>query len=191
MRLYGFEFAHRPWSVFVNSEELARINPLRRVPTLVLETGEVLIESSAILDYLDEQIGSAEALIPSEGERRREALQMCALATGLADKAVALVYERVLHDQPSQQWTARCQAQICSVLDSLEWERGNSDTVFWFENSIGHADIALACALRFIAEAHPGLFNLNAWPRLATLSERCESLTVFQDISQPFSIRAA
>ncbi len=35
MRLYGLPFEHRPWSVFGDSERLAAINPLVRVPTLI------------------------------------------------------------------------------------------------------------------------------------------------------------
>ena len=56
----------------------------RRVPTLVLDDGEVLVESAAILDYLDERAGPAKALIPASGTPRREALKVCALALGLA-----------------------------------------------------------------------------------------------------------
>jgi len=49
MRLYGLAFEHRPWSVFGDAEKLREVNPLMRVPALVLNTGEVLIESFAIL----------------------------------------------------------------------------------------------------------------------------------------------
>src|SRR5258707_13132697 len=73
-----------------------RLNPLRRVPTLVFEDGEVLIESTAILDYLDEVVGPTKAMIAESGPERRHALKICALATGLGDKAVSLVYERAL-----------------------------------------------------------------------------------------------
>ena len=66
------------------AEELAAYNPLRRVPTLVLDDGEVLIESFVILDYLDERIGPMKALIARSGEPRRKALKVSALATGLA-----------------------------------------------------------------------------------------------------------
>jgi glutathione S-transferase len=69
LRLYDLPFEHRPWSTFGDADKIAPYNPLRRVPTLVLDDGEVLIESTAIL----------------------------ALATGLGDKAVSLVYERLLH----------------------------------------------------------------------------------------------
>src|SRR5207342_3414895 len=93
LRLYGLPFEHRPWSTFGDGDKIAPYNPLRRVPTLVLDSGEALIESSAILDYLDDLVGPDRAMIAPRGEARRHALRICALATGLADKAVSLVYE--------------------------------------------------------------------------------------------------
>src|SRR3977135_4070450 len=82
MRLYGLAFEHRPWSTFREGEKIAPFNPLRRVPTLVLDDGEALIESTAILDHLDETVGPSRAMIAENGPRRREALKVCALATG-------------------------------------------------------------------------------------------------------------
>src|SRR5882762_7838664 len=91
LRLYELPFEHQPWSTFGDADKLATYNPLRRVPTLVLHSGEVLIESTAILDYLDEWVGPGKAMIAARGPDRRHALKICALATGLADKAVACV----------------------------------------------------------------------------------------------------
>jgi len=96
LKLYGIAFEHRPWSTFGDADKIAPYNPLRRVPTLVLDNGEALIESTAILDYLDELVGEARAMIATRGPERRKHLKICALATGLGDKSVSLVYERVL-----------------------------------------------------------------------------------------------
>jgi glutathione S-transferase len=63
LRLYGLPFEHRPWSTFGDADKIAPFNPLRRVPTLVLDDGEALIESMAILDYLDELVGPDKAMI--------------------------------------------------------------------------------------------------------------------------------
>ena len=60
LRLYELSFEHRPWSTFGDADRIAPYNPLRRVPTLVLEGGDALIESTAILDYLDELVGPKE-----------------------------------------------------------------------------------------------------------------------------------
>ena len=74
LRLYGVPFEHRPWSTFGDGEKIAPYNPLRRVPTLVCEDGEVLIESTAILDYLDELVGPEKAMIAARGPERGAAL---------------------------------------------------------------------------------------------------------------------
>jgi glutathione S-transferase len=187
LRLYDLPFEHRPWSTFSDADDIARFNPLRRVPTLVLDDGEVLIESGAILEYLDELVGPARAMIADSGPRRRHALKIIALATGLADKAVSLVYERVLHREKSEVWIARCQGQIAGVFDALEADRKPRATPFWFGEAIGHADIAVACALRFTREAHPALVDDARWPALASHTARCEALPPFHDIVQPFS----
>ena len=186
LQLYDLPFEHRPWSTFGDADKIAPYNPLRRVPTLVLDGGEVLIESTAILDHLDEIVGPSRAMIAENGPRRREALKVCALATGLGDKAVSLVYERLLHQEKSQVWMKRCEIQIAGVLDVLEADRAGRKTTFWFGDKIGHADIAVACAIRFTREAHPGVFDARRWPALAAHAERCEALPPFREIAQPF-----
>src|SRR5450631_4151679 len=89
LRLYGLHFEHRPWSTFGDADKIAPYNPLRRVPTLVLDDGEALIESTAILDFLDELVGSDRAMIAERGPERRHHLKICALGSGLGDKAVS------------------------------------------------------------------------------------------------------
>ncbi len=188
MKLYGFDFEQRPWSVWADADKLAAINPLRRVPTLILDDGEVLIESSAIIDALDEMAGPTEALLPRSGPERRRGLKVCALSTGLAEKALSLFYESLLHEAPSQVWIDRCRAQIGDVLDALERDRARAPSAFWLGGAIGHADIAAACALRFTDEAHPGLFDPARWPALAAHAAQCEALQVFQAICQPLTV---
>ena len=184
LRLYGLSFEHRPWSTFGDAEKIAPFNPLRRVPTLVFEDGEALIESTAILDYLDEVVGPAKAMIAESGPARRQALKICALGSGLGDKAVSLIYERVLRKDQLKLWVERCEAQIGGVLDVLESERAAIASPYWFGERIGHADIAVACVLRFTAEAHPGLLDGTRYPALTAHAARCEALPPFQEILQ-------
>ncbi len=183
--LYGLSYEHRPWSTFGDADQLAPFNPLRRVPTLVLDDDETLIDSFVILDWLDETAGPDRALIPPRGPERRRTLKVCALATGLADKAVSLLYERILHKETSQIWIDRCRAQIADVLTVLEADRAGHVTRYWFDETISHADIAVACAIRFTREAHPGLFDPARWPSLDRHAVSCEALPSFQRIAQP------
>ena len=183
LRLYGLPFEHKPWSTFGDADKIAPFNPLRRVPTLVLDGGEALIESAMILDYLDETVGPDKAMIAPRGEARRRHLRICALAMGLGDKGVSLLYERVLRKEKLALWVERCEAQISGVLDVLEKERAAVATPYWFGERIGHADIAVACVLRFTGEAHPALFGAR-YPALQAHAARCEALPPFQEIVQ-------
>jgi glutathione S-transferase len=183
MRLYGMPFEHRPWSVFADADRLQDVNPLIRVPTLILDDGFVLADSHMILDYLDSLVETP--LFPRTEPARHRALKIAALATGLADKAVSLFYERRLHDTMSPVWETRCQAQITSVLDALEADRATRAGPWWLSDQMGHADIAVACALRFTTDVHPGLVSSDH-PALLALSHNCEATDVFREISQAF-----
>lgn len=187
LRLYGMAYEHRAWSVFGEAEQIAAFNPLRRVPTLITDDGEALIESGAILDWLDELAGPERALIAASGLERRAALKVCALASGLADKAVSLVYERVIHERATPVWVARCEAQIAGVLDVLEADRAGR-APWWFGERIGHADIIVGCVLRFVGEAHPDVLDRTRWPALAAHADACEALPDFQAVALPFFV---
>jgi glutathione S-transferase len=175
LRIYDLAFEHRPWSVFGDGERVRAFNPLMRVPTLVLDDGDVLVDSHSILDYLD-------GLVAPE---RRRAIKVAALATGLADKGVSLFYEVRLHEPISEAWAGRLRSQIKATLTTLEHDRALSEGP-WFGKRIGHSDIAVACAWRHVSEAHPGLIDPGEYPSLSAHSRRMEALPVFQEISQPF-----
>jgi glutathione S-transferase len=128
------------------------------------------------------------AMNPASGEDRRQALKVCSLSTGLSDKAVSMVYESLIHKRATPAWMERCLSQIAGVLSELEASRARREAEWWFGDRIGHADIAVACSLRFLGDAHAGLFDLSeGWPLLAAHAAKCESLDVFQEIQQPFS----
>ncbi|MBR0825434.1 glutathione S-transferase family protein [Bradyrhizobium manausense] len=185
LRLYGIAFEHKPWSTFGDADKIAPYNPLRRVPTLVLDDDEALIESTVILDHLDELVGAEKAMLPRNGAERRRHLRICALASGLGDKAVSLLYERVLRKEQLALWVERCQAQIADVLKVLEAERAKVTTPYWLGSRIGHADVVVACVVRFTREAHPPLFDAARYPALSAHAERCEALAPFKEIVQP------
>jgi glutathione S-transferase len=186
LTLTGMAFEHRPWSAFGDADKIRAFNPLVRVPTLVLDDGEVVIESHAILDWLDSQVPPDAVMLPAVQPDRRRALKTITLATGIADKAVSLFYEKRLHEQVSDVWVARCRSQILGALALLEADRAARAGDFWFGDRIGHADIAVAATLRFLGEAHPGLAPLVAYPSLAADAARLEAMEVFREISQPF-----
>jgi glutathione S-transferase len=187
---YGLEYEHRPWSVWGDAEQIAPFNPLRRVPVLVLDDTTALVESAAILDALDDQAGER-ALLPRTGPVRRDGLRVAALATGLGDKAVTLLYEHVVRTQEhrSAKWVDRCHQQIRDTLAVLEADRKRRVTGFWLGDELSHADIAVACVLRFLGEAHPALWQTSAYPTLAAHAARCEALPEFRAVYQPLDVQ--
>jgi glutathione S-transferase len=181
----GMPFEHRPWSVWGDAEKIVAYNPLGRVPTLLLDDGSALIESGAMLDALDEMAGPERALLPRAGAPRRDGLRVVALATGTADKAVSLLYEPLHHEHPSERWMTRCRMQIANGLHALEDDRARRATGWWLGGTLSHADIAVACMLRFVREAHPALFDEARYPRLTAHATRCEARPSFVTIGQP------
>jgi len=115
-------FEHANWSVGKDQERIREYNPLGRVPALVLDDGSVIIESAAILDYLDDCAGPDRALLPARGHDRREALRLISHAIGAAEKGRDLIYERVMRpaQKRHQPWVDRCVAQLYGALEILE-----------------------------------------------------------------------
>jgi glutathione S-transferase len=186
LTIYEIPFDHRPWSTFGDAEKIRPYNPLTRVPTLVLDNGDVLIESQSIIDYLDRLVGPDRAMFPISEPTRHQALKIASLAIGLGDKAASLFYETKFHREVSHVWVNRCQSQILATLAVLEESRADRPGDYWFGNRIGHADIAVAVVLRFITEAHPELVSLANFPALRTNATRLEAMPAFQTITQPF-----
>lgn len=179
MRLYGFAFEHNTWSVFGNAEELGKVNPLIRVPTLVLETGEALIETSAIIDYLDSLVTAEKRLLPQHQPERYRTLNIVSLASGVSDMAVRLFYEFRLHDQPSEVYVARLTKQLEQTLATLDGLAVSS-------SGLSQAEIAVTCMYRHLSECHPKIAFKGRYPKLETLCATLEVLPVFIEISQPF-----
>jgi glutathione S-transferase len=186
MRLYGMAFEHRPWSTFGEADNIRDYNPLTRVPTLVLEDGGVLNDSYSIIDYIDSIAQEEKLLMPHRQPERQQIMSVMSLATGLADKVVALFYELRLHDHPSDTYIARCRKQIGGTVKALESDRAGRKTPHWFGDRLTHADIAVACTMRHLKDSHPGIWTEAAIPTLAAHCEKLEAMPVFQDIRQVF-----
>jgi glutathione S-transferase len=187
MALLKLPFEHRNWSVGKDFARIREYNPLGRVPTLVLDEGEVLVESSAILDYLDDRVGPERALLPASGKSRRHALKLMVTATGAAEKGVSQVYERAFRpeDKRHAPWVQRCHEQMhgglveldkaCSAIPSAQWLLGDSFT---------QADITVATAFTFLSETLS--LPADRYPALAAHVARCEALPEFRATHTPF-----
>jgi glutathione S-transferase len=178
LEIYGLAYKRHPISVFGDAAEMARINPLVRIPSLVLDDGEVLVESGAILDYLDELVGPQRALTPRSGEARRRMLQVMAVGTGTIDKVGAAVYERHFHpgDKINREWATRLKEQAAGGLRWLE-ERLSGD--WFFDGKLSQADITAGVLLGYLHLRFQEALREGRYPKLEALSKRCEALPAF------------
>jgi glutathione S-transferase len=180
MRLQGFGFEHVALSVFRNQDEMRKLNPLVKVPMLVLDNGEKLIESSFILDYLDGIAPDGKRLMPAAGEERRKLQQQCAVALIGTEKAVQIVYDTQL--RPAEfsyaPWVERCTRQMHDAFELLE---AQPVSPLLAGAPITQADITCAVALRFAQYMLPAEFPAARYPRLEQLSAYCEALPAFID----------
>lgn len=170
---YGMPFARNTISVFGDAKKMREINPLVRIPSLILESGEVMIDSGAIIDHLDEVAGPARAMTPPHGPERRLILQTVAAATGAIDKAGAVVYERHFHPGKmlNKEWEKRCLGQLKGALEHLESRCGAP----WFIDAhMTQADITVGCLLGYLKLRLPEAFPGDRYPKLHLLSTHCE-----------------
>jgi glutathione S-transferase len=194
LRHYGFEFEHRPHASFRDAELIARHNPLRRVPTFVLDDGTVFTDSSVCLEVLDGRVAEThgdswpELLLPRRGPLRERGLRACGFLGSALDKAVSLVYERLLRSEANPTWVARCELQLRETLQLLEAESAELPARFYLGERPSHYDILVGCALTMIEEALPGFLPADALPNLRALGRRARELPVFEGIYLPFVI---
>jgi glutathione S-transferase len=180
LRVLGYSYQHDTRSVFGDFESMRQTNPLARVPSLTLDSGETLIDSAAMLDWLDEQVEPGRALVPRSGPARLGALRLIGLATGAIDKIGAAAYERMI--RPPQfrwpDWIARCRTQGEGAIAALAAEP-------WNDAPLDQAQITTACMLRYAQMADPELAPPGRYPTLDRLCARCEALPEFRATYPP------
>jgi glutathione S-transferase len=122
LNLYGVPFGQSDLSGFGNRTEVRAANPLGRIPALVLDNDEVLIDSAAIIDHLDEAYGGELPLTPRAGAERRVVLKVAAMMMGACDKALHAAYERNHHppEKVHQPWIDDCLAQVRQALLAVD-----------------------------------------------------------------------
>lgn len=185
LALRGIAFEHRAWSVGADFGRIREYSPLGRVPVLVLDDGDALVESSSILDWIEHETPGL-PLLPPGGQDRREALRLIGLASGAADRGVAMVLERLFHSEAkrSQALLDRGIAQIEGALGALDAACARRDGPWLVGESMTLADITVACYATYLQDAMPA--DLARWPALAAHVARCEALDVFRAHYAPF-----
>jgi len=175
---YGLRFERRVLSVFKDFDAMLDVNPLGKVPSLVLDDGEVLFDSRAIIDYLDGSATADKRLAPVEEPHRRRVLKIEVVGIGLAEKVYerGLEYSRRAPGTSDPAWRARLERQIVSATNWLETQAPAP----WFHGpAFSRADLAVAVAMQYLARVVPELDRADTLPNLHAHRARCETLEAF------------
>lgn len=180
LRHYDILYRHVPLMPFgPDKAELARFNPIARVPALRLADGEMLIDSAAILDYLDSLAGPGRSLTPVAGPARRRVLTLLAVALGAGEKLVAALYER--HFRPRETWHApwleACDKQ---VRDGFVWLDAACAGPWFTGADMTQADVTVAVFWLFGRAKRPRFFAGLGCHALDDLAERLQATAAFQ-----------
>lgn len=188
LNLLEIPFEHRNWSVGKDFELIRQFNPLGRVPSLVQPDGEALIDSSAILDFLDETVGPERALMPHSGVERRTAQRIIAIAMGAAEKGVLQLYENVFRPEEKRHvpWVERCRHQMHGALSELDRIAQMRSGDWLIGARLTQADVTAACAFGFLSDALDVGNSWMVYPGLASLSALCEALPAFRNVRARF-----
>lgn len=122
LHAYGMTYEQKALSGFDQRDEVRTSNPLGRIPALVLDSGEALLDSAAIIDHLDELHGREHSLTPASGPERRAVLNVAAMMMGACDKLLQGAYERNRKpaEKVHQPWIDDCLAQAAHALEAVD-----------------------------------------------------------------------
>ena len=183
LNIYGVPFEQRALSGFGDRAEVRASNPLGRIPALVLDSGETLIDSDAIIDHLDEAYGGDQPLTPRHGTDRRAVLKVAAMMMGACEKCLHAAYEGN-HRPPEnvhQPWIDDCVAQAVSALNAVEAMIEPTQPYLLLER-LTQADVTAVVAER-LARAR-GIDTDVLMPKLRALTSRLAEQPLFQ-VSEP------
>ena len=165
-----------PWSP---ESTVPNINPLGKIPVLVLDDETPLFDSRVISEYLD-NVAPNNKLMPAPNRERTEVKRWEALADGICDAAALLFLEKKRPaKQQSQDWISRQETKIINGVDYMAKELGENACCIGMHFSL--ADIAAVCALGYLAFRFPEIDWSEKHPNLARLYSKLMLRPSFAD----------
>ncbi|NYE29118.1 glutathione S-transferase [Rhodanobacter sp. K2T2] len=180
LQMLGIPFEHQSLSVFGGFDEFQRINPLVKAPTLICDDGDVLIDSTLILQYAEAIASTGRSLMPTDAASLRHSLRLIGLALAACEKSVQIVYERKLRPTEKQYapWVERVTGQLLAAYDALE-AASRDRSLAVTSGTIDQAGITTAVAWKFTQEMLPDIVQAADYPPLRMFSDKAEALAAF------------
>lgn len=169
-----------PW---VEGNRVASLNPLGKVPVLVLDDDSTLFDSRVIAEYLD-TVAPNNRLIPASGRERISVKRWEALADGVLDAAVAAFLEsRRADGERSPAWMERQRGKVEQALRAMSSDLG--EQAWCHGNALSLADIAVGCALGYVSFRLGDIPWSGQYPNLARLYEKLMQRPAFAETEPP------
>lgn len=180
MKLMKIPYEHQQVSVFRHFDRFRAINPVVKAPSLVCDDGTVLMDSTLILDYIENVVAPGKGLTPAGGHARQETLRLVGLAMAACEKNVQMVYEK--EQRPPEKrhdpWFARIQGQAHAAFGELEKSAAKAKP--WLQGDrLGTDDVAVAVTWRFGQYYNSVEIPAAQYPALVAYSQRAEALPEF------------
>lgn len=137
-------------------------NPTGKIPTMILDDGQVLFDSRVICAYLD-TLGDAKRLTPRSGAKRFQVMTLEALGDGIMDAAVNNRYETALRPEEFR-WKAWSEGQMGKVAAALDQIEAQWMRVLGRTPNMG--SIAVAAALGYLDFRYPDYNWRRGHPKL-------------------------
>jgi glutathione S-transferase len=181
LQLLGLPFEHRSISVFSTFEQFRKINPVVKAPSLVCDDGEVLMDSTLILEYAEGLAAPNKSLIPTDAAERQHVLRAVGLALAACEKSVQIIYERSLRppEKLHEPWVARVSGQLLAAYGALEAELLHR-SLSLDSGTINQAAVTTAVAWHFTQMMLPEVVSASHYPSLREFSSRAELVTEFK-----------
>jgi glutathione S-transferase len=175
----GVPFEHEAVSVFSTFEKFRNINRVVKAPTLICDDGEVIMDSSLILQFIEATRANGRSLWPQNPKDLQHDFRAVSLALAACEKSVQIVYERNLRPTSMQYepWLSRVRGQLLAAYADLEQEVKKRSAAF---SRLSHASVASAIAWQFTQSELASIVLASHHPGLVSLSERMERMPEFQ-----------
>ncbi|MDD5333772.1 MAG: glutathione S-transferase [Rhodoferax sp.] len=180
LQLLGLRFEHQSLSVFSTFVQFQDINPVVKAPSLICDDGEVLMDSTLILELAEALAAPRKSLLPANLAQRQHALRAIGLALAACEKSVQIVYERNLRpaEKLHQPWVTRVTGQLLAACAGLESELVRRPLAC-SSAAINQAGVSAAVAWHFIQQMLPEVVNADQYPLLRQFSSQAEALPEF------------
>ena len=180
LQLLGLRFEHQSLSVFSTFAQFQKINPVVKAPSLICDDGEVLMDSTLILELAEALAAPRKSLLPAGTTERQHALRVMGLALAACEKSVQIVYERNLRpaEKLHQPWVARVAGQLLAACAGLESELARRPLAC-SSAAINQAGVSAAVAWHFIQQMLPEVVSADRYPLLRQFSLQAEALPEF------------